>query len=523
MGAAHLDSSQQITDKLAQWLRPRHRRATFGILLLMGLLTALHFSTFQKEIMRSDLLDGEPCRPSQTQEIVRALNIEGLVDYELVDGSIMVPNPLKQKYYSALEKHGIPGFGTRQDDSLKSNFLLAPSERERIAKLRKRREVMDMIVRLPYVDEAWLECDSGCNSIFEPAKMSAVVVVQPRSDQILSWDNISTIRETIAGAFAGLSPQDIVLTDLNEGRAHPEDSVNGNVHAKSARWRIDRQRYYMNKIERILVEYPGIEIDVHVEQNGDHPGSDKLTRDSHNGPSGLKPAEPFGIASRIPVKDVHTALPRALKTPVPGANGTAAINVFPAVAKLVGHLENADPGDRLDESNERHDEQEDSATESVHVIIRIPAKLLGTMRCPTDLANVTVHSVDSKFKLIKDDIIKRVNPILPNAVTQNELQVAVVLEGELSDDQTSGETWNWVRNSAKRHWPLVAVGLLGFISVLFNILRVPDLYPSAESTSNASDYDGTDSEELKSKLAKLIDRDPETAAKVIKSWLRDFA
>ena len=76
MGAAHLDSSEQITDKLAQWLRPRHRRATFGILLLMGLLTALHFSTFQKEIMRSDLLDGEPCRPSQTQEIVRALNMK---------------------------------------------------------------------------------------------------------------------------------------------------------------------------------------------------------------------------------------------------------------------------------------------------------------------------------------------------------------------------------------------------------------------------------------------------------------
>ncbi len=523
MGAAHLDSSQQITDKLAQWLRPRHRRATFGILLLMGLLTALHFSNFQKEIMRSDLLDGEPCRPSQTQEIVRALNIEGLRDYELVNGSIMVPNMLKQKYYSALEKHGIPGFGTRQDDSLKSNFLLAPSERERIAKLRKRREVMDMIVRLPYVDEAWLECDSGCNGIFEPVKMSAVVVVQPKSEQILSWDNISTIRETIAGAFSGLSPEDIVLTDLNEGRAHPEDSVNGNVHAQSARWRIDRQRYYMKKIERILVEYPGIEIDVHVEQNGDHPGSDKLTLHNQVQPRGLKPAEPIGIASRIPTKDVNAALPRALKTAVPGANGTAAINVFPVVTKLVGHLETADSVDRLNESNERHAEPKGSATESVHVIIRIPARLLGTMRCPTDSANVTVKSADSKFKLIKDDIIKRVNPILPNAVAQNELPVAVVLEGEPSGDQASAETWNWLRNSAKRHWPLLAVGLLGFISVLFNIMRVPDLHPSAESTSNASDYDPTDSEELKSKLANLIDRDPETAAKVIKSWLRDFA
>ena len=126
-------------------------------------------------------------------------------------------------------------------------------------------------------------------------------------------------------------------------------------------------------------------------------------------------------------------------------------------------------------------------------------------------------------KLIKDDIIKRVNPILPNAAAQNELPVAVVLEGDPSGEYAGAETWSWLRNSAKRHWPLVAVGLLGFISVLFNIMRVPDLHPSAESTSNASDYDPADSEELKSKLANLIDRDPETAAKVIKSWLRDFA
>ncbi|MCH2182224.1 MAG: hypothetical protein MK108_09490 [Mariniblastus sp.] len=519
-----MDSSKDFTEKLALWLRPRHRKATLGILLVMGLLASLHFSTFPQEIDRSDLLDGEPCRPSQTQEIVRALNIEGLVDYELADGRIMVPNPSKSSYYLALEKHGIPGFGTRQDESLKSNFLLSPSERERIAKLRKRREVVDMIVRLPYVDEAWLECDSCAENIFEPVRMSAVVVVQPRQEQILSWDNISTIRETIAGAFAGLSPQDIVLTDLNEGRAHPEDSAKGNVQAKSARWRVDRQRFYIEKIRRILAEYSDIEIDVHVEQSDKFQGTDQLT-----GPA-IIPSGTAGevssivVASRIPARDDNTAAPGIgqASSAGPGANGTAAIrNIVPAT-RLVGHVEEdvvLNPAGDSPESPER----DGAATESVHVIIRIPAKSLGEMPCPVDSANIRVASVDRKFKLIREDIIKRISPVLPNGLDQSEAPVAVILDGNSPGDPLTGQSWKWLKESGERHWPLVAVGVLGFICVLFNVWGPAESQTSAEAPHAASQYDINEREELKTKLASLIDQDPETAAKVIKSWLRDFA
>ena len=80
-----------------------------------------------------------------------------------------------------------------------------------------------------------------------------------------------------------------------------------------------------------------------------------------------------------------------------------------------------------------------------------------------------------------------------------------------------------MKEQAQRHWPLVAVGLLGFISVLFNIMRAPDLHSTAETLPSSSGHGESDSEDLKSKLASLIDRDPETAARVIKSWLRDVA
>ncbi len=517
MGASSLDSSKQMTDQLAQYLRPRHRRAMFGIFVLMGLLILLHFSTFQTEVVRSDLLDGEPCRPSQTQEIVRSLNIEGLTDFELIDGKIMVPSSLKASYYSALEKHGIPGFGVRQDDMVKSNFLLAPSERERMAKLRKRREVMDMIVRLPYVDEVWLECDSSSQGIFEPAKMSAVVMVQPRADLILSWDNILTIRETIAPAFAGLAAEDIVVTDLNEGRAHPEDSLKGNVHAQSVRWRVDRQRYYIQKIERILAEYPGIEIDVYVENLAERPGSDQLTADDREFPLAKGLAAPISSTSLVPARDLNTLKLRSGSDSVPGANGVAVLCPDSPVVEQVDYVKNVDfvELDKLKEDVE-------TVAESVHVIIRVPSQLLASMPCPTDMANVKVDSPDSKFKLIKDDIVKRINPILPQATGQNELPVAVILEGQTSHDTTVAENWLWLKNIAIRHWPLVAVGFLGFITVFFHLMRAPGSHRSEEMTSQPG-YSESSGDELKAKLASLIDQDPETAAKVIKSWLRDVA
>ena len=492
----------------------------------MTLLTGLHFSTFHNEIERSDLLDGEPCRPSQSQEITRALNIEGLTDYENVDGAIMVPNQFKQKYYLALEKHGIPGFGASQGDSLQSNFFLAPSERSRIAKLQKRRKVVDMIVRLPYVSEAWLECDTGSSGFLEPDEMSAVVMVKPSSDQILSWDNISTIRETIAGAFAALSSKDIVVTDLNEGRAHPESSGNTNVQAKSARWRVDRQRFYMKKIERLLLEYPGVEIDVHVEQDENAPGSDKLTQRPLNADHGLQAASLLPMANRIPTRDLSAAAQPSGRSSEPGANGIAVLSGFDRSVVVASHVEQVAAPKRVgvvDQIDGNVAQESDSPTEVVHVIIRVPSKLLGEMSCPTDMANVKVDSADSKFKLIKDDIIKRVNPVLPSTSAQNEMPVSVVLEGDTSGSDPTSQTWTWVKEQAQRHWPLVAVGLLGFISVLFNIMRAPDLHSTAETLPSSSGHGESDSEDLKSKLASLIDRDPETAARVIKSWLRDVA
>lgn len=519
-----MDSAKDLTERLTDWLRPRHRKATLGILLVMGLLTSLHFSNFRKEIERSDLLDGEPCRPSQIQEIVRALNIEGLVDYELVEGRVMVPNPAKTSYYSALEKHGIPGFAVRQDDALKSNFLLSPSERERIAKVRKRREVIEMIVRLPYVDEAWLECDSCSDAIFEPVRMSAVVVVQPHQQQILTWDNISTIRETIAGAFAGLSPEDIVLTDLNEGRAHPDATAQGNVQAQSARWRVDRQRFYIEKIKRILAEYTDIEIDVHVEQAGQLPGTDQLTRATPVPPVTAAKAASIGVAHRIPVKDENTAALAAQQglSLSPGANGSAVVRPLRSTTQRVGYVDESLVTDEGGEAVETLPVV-NAGKENVHVIIRIPATSLGSMPCPIDSANIKVASVDTKFKLIREDIIKRISPILPNGLDQGETPVAVVLEGDSPGEPLAGLTWNWLKQSGERHWPLLAVGVLGFMCVLFNAWAPSESAAAVETGPAASAYDAAEGEELKIKLASLIDQDPETAAKVIKSWLRDIA
>ncbi|MEE2826625.1 MAG: hypothetical protein VYE64_08360 [Planctomycetota bacterium] len=519
-----MDSSKDLTEKLAHWLRPRHRKATLGILLMMGLLTSLHFSNFRQEIECSDLLDGEPCRPSQTQEIVRALKIEGLVDYELVEGRIMVPNPAKTSYYAALEKHGIPGFGGRQDDALKSNFLLSPSERERIAKLRKRREVIDMIVRLPYVDEAWLECDSCSDALFEPVRMSAVVVVQPRQEQILSWDNISTIRETIAGAFAGLSPEDIVLTDLNEGRAHPEASAQGNVQAQSARWRVDRQRFYIEKIKRILAEYTDIEIDVHVEQAGEFRGTDQLTRATRLPLAVEGTATSIGVAHRIPARDENTTALSVQQADSlsPGANGSAVVRPLRSTTQWVGYVDGSDVTNKGSETVDTP-AAVNVEKENVHVIIRIPATSLGCMPCPIDSANIKVASVDTKFKLIREDIIKRISPVLPNGLDQGEAPVAVILEGDSPGEPLAGLSWNWLKQSGERHWPLLAVGVLGFMCVLFNAWAPSESTSTAETGPAASPYEAAEGEELKIKLASLIDQDPETAAKVIKSWLRDIA
>ena len=624
-------NSQSPLDRFPEWFRPKSRRVMAMLVVVMLAIFMLQFLSQPMPQQMCSLIDDCEIKSNERHRIIFALGAAGLGDFEIEDKQIMVPKHARAKYLKALADQNVlpAALATTSEEATEVNLFMPRSQQKMIANTKKKQRLREMIMRLPFVSEAWLEIDNtSTGTAFRSPVQTAVVMVQPTEHYSLDRQQIETIKGLIGGAIANMKPENIVVTDINVGIAYDNlDDQRQNDLLQSVGYKSERHRFYQSRIERALAGIKGVEVDVQVdyqrntlrdnvaaaEQHQPQPHlvdynsvrklQKPVTAESNvrviayeaaanKTPLSLEPRDDFEPATNVtesnvvdqsenmfggangvasieeqpieeqpieqpveqpmeqpnnsfsPVADEPrietpsassdfeppTSLPQAPTTP-PVVLPSAQFEPPKRVAQLPSfqtiepapptpiHIPNTLSGSIPNTVQNSGPEMDldtipnfiATPTELVSVIVRVPKETIERVMATSDVS----HS--EQVHLLKAEIINLVKPILPATSFGSVFPITILLphEAPITSLSTGDKK---VMRALQTYWPLAAVLMISTMALAYTRRKTPTV--SSATASSLSQLQETDSDELRSQLTRLIDNDPETAAKVIKSWIR---
>ena len=520
-----MDSTTAITERISKLVANRRVRAFSIGVLVLAVLALLQVNNLKRHTPMVDLLSNSKLCNADVQRIQIALSQSGLGDYQLQDNRLMVPVAQHSIYLQAVaEQNAIPEELRQSDDDSRPsiNPFLSRSQQLAIDRAAKKQQVRDMVLRLQFVEQAWFEMDkSDSHSAFEQAEQSAVISIRTPENVSLSDQDVDTVKLMIGGAVAGLGSDNIVVIDLNAGYAHHDHldpSTTRQVHFQ--RIAIEQQRFYENQIRKILKDYPGIKVSVHVDVKPT-PESDSVA----------------SVPNPIPVQAQSN---RIAPLPSAGANSFASIEQIPTLAPPTDA-----PSTVELISFSTSVESPESLEKQISVSIDVPQKLVhdlfGAPPMSSSFANglgdlqaKMTSDTNAKFEQLRSEIIQKISPILPRSDLQNAVGTPITVSLIRAPLPETSQWFAQLKDFVIQNWPSAAVLLIGLM-LLSIVARKPDTYePTADrsrinesgdilSINSSSTAEPGATENPEAKLTKLIERDPDAAARVIEAWIRDAA
>ena len=259
------------------------RSMTPGSRLMSGLLVALltlgivYLGTQQTARPEVDLLHGQQVSAGQLSIMEAAFGKANLNGYQVRGSSIFVPQGLESTYLAALkDEKALPlEFGEVIDKTVDDAHLLESTQEhaDRI-KIAKQKELANMICAMPGVDRAYVFYDADKTAGFNPEKIvTAMACVKPAGTSQLNESQIAAIRNLVSGAYAGLKPECVVVSDLN-GRTWSGSTVNAigdptNYVSQKRAYEQDLKAKILNALSYI----PNVTVELNVEferERSDH-------------------------------------------------------------------------------------------------------------------------------------------------------------------------------------------------------------------------------------------------------------
>jgi hypothetical protein len=444
---------------------------------------------------------------SELHHVLLALGAAGLDEYSEDGNHLLVPANKRAKYLLAVEEHGAVPLLFQSLKDVEPSPFLARQQHQMLERNRKRKQTREMILRLPFVTEAWLEIDeTSLDDPFQAGNQSAVVMIRPRGFGALNKAQIETIQGIVTGAFATIRPQQVVVADANSGISYrnPSDAVEARL-IESVHWTISRRQYYLDLFDRALQEFPGLEIDVEVNRVQAASKPEILDKVTSKIPAKLTKHQPdlpwqltLNSTGEVQTNDQPIRQP-------PQPDGTR-----PATDLATANFSDTETCDR-----ELKSLQHPSATESLRIQIDLPASLVAKFSPAAAKSNLNEAE---KLQQLKEQITERIRNSLPHSATIDSISIAVTGGQCAGSDSQAGPTLAGL----SRYFPIAAggVALIGLllIALAWNRNKTP-------SSGNPADEKLSSDEQLRlqNQLTELIESDPATAAKLIKSWLRKAA
>lgn len=522
-----MDSSASGQSTISRWFANPSVRALTVAAIVLAILAMLHVNQTQTAEPMKELLEECKLQNREIQKLQLAFGQAGLNDFQVKNGVVWVPQSSHGQYLAtAVEKEAIPN-NLQGDARIKeeaTNPFLTRAQQENIDHARRNAQVREMVQRLPFVDQAWIEMDrSKRRHAFDTSNSSAVVSVRSTPNACLSHEHVATIKTMIAGAVAELATEHILVIDLESGLA----LKNGIDELTDKQRRIqeiafNQKRFYQSRLQDLLSDFPNLAINVSVDVQEQ------------------ETVEPQRVTA---IPDVVHRIVDEPALPSAGANGVASIE--PAVQPRNQHAKFEHVAkNRIHQVAHEHRVQLDK---QLKVVIEVPAatvfEKLGEPVVTSDnnlnsdelWAAEIARQTENKFEQLKATIVERVLPIFPNSDSDGQgfatagHSLSVQLDPLANPAATRAKsTAENIQQFFSSNWPSVAV--LGIGLVLLSIVtRRPNAALEQEDLACVSEPRPTvvnpeqQNDEAEVRLSQLIEEDPDSAAKIIETWIRDAA
>jgi hypothetical protein len=554
-----MDSSNRIQEKAKEWISDRRNKAMLVGIIVLATIAILQVAKLESQRIKSPLFADCQLRALDLQRMQIALSKAGLKDYEVSSHQLLVPQEHVAQYLQAISDHdAVPSeLQEKSDSSIGTNPFLSISQQVSIQRESRNQKLRDMLMLLPFVEQAWFEMDeSGLRYGVPSIEKRAVVTIRPKLRQPLLEQQVYTISQLVCGAIHGLDKEQLVIVDLTTGFAHQGVMACADFEQKLAAQRIlyNRKQQLESQLRESLSRYVGLGISVLVE-------ADSVEIEDPTARA-LPPRE---IDSASQSETAQADLDENLIEEEPvlhGANGQVALD---DISPDSDHLPDSDPpvlpysGNVAIDSSASIDNAEAASevrlvshaapanivlmptTERVSVVVDIPERLLleryrsndpfsGIESSPTERTR-TLQSFLDRFKPELEQIIRAVLGV------QGLQDVPVVYNLIANDVPETATGWTAMADTLwADNWPSVAVLFTGLL--LISVISSGGKSGIRESTRPAEPAEvslskirttGPNAMEAnecaiaKVQLSQMIEKDPDAAARVIENWIRDAA
>ena len=254
-------------------------RITAGLLLTVVVVSLVYLFRFQVSGQDHLLLGGRAFESRDLDNMVQAFRMAGLSDYEVRSNQVRIPRGREPAYIAAMaEGNALPAnFDQYFDEAVSANNTFA-SRQERADKFKvaKQKELAQVIRRIPIVEDAAVQYDEiSVGGLRRRKKFTALVSVRPKGNRKLDMAQVESIRDLVAGAWAGLESNSVTVADLNATRTYAGSGSDGMVSAAKDPYAVRKKMYearWEAKIRQALAMIEGgiVTVNVQLEPELEH-------------------------------------------------------------------------------------------------------------------------------------------------------------------------------------------------------------------------------------------------------------
>ena len=534
-------------------------RMTAGLLAVAVLAGVVYLGTRQSVQSEVDLLHGMPVSNEQLLKMQAALGKAHLSESVVRGSSLYVPRGQEAAYMAALSAaSALPqNMADVMETGAGGNSLLgsleSTAQREQRMRLLKQQALALAIGARPGIERAYVLYDIDTKpGGFKDKVATAIAYVKPTGSNQLDAATVADIRNMVAPAYVGLTPENVTVSDQN-GRTWPGNAA-GIGAAEDTYLSLKRacERDLKVKIQSALSYIPNVTVELNVEldhkqaarakpsnRTADFAGNRLGREPAHANPQNHRPDLPQRTAR---LSDVTTLIDNVL------SGGDASEGSIPQL-----------PAAAADEPAAK--EIADWTPASARVSIGVPLgffKQLWRERNPAEVGRAERIPSQVELDRIRDEesteIVRCVAPLLPPArgAANPAESITVTFFQELSSQQPSPSQMAWdfwsVLNWILSNWNSPSWRIGGGSGLAFVLLltlrwmvrrrsavtgasttsaaptRVVDAAPAkpANSAAVAPPHwrrQSADDRPLRAELSELVEEDPETAANILRNWI----
>jgi len=531
-------------------------RITAGLLLLVVVIALGYLFNHQMSGPDEYLFGGEGVPAGMITKMEVAFGAKQLSAYQIEGTRIKVPRGTKAQYMAALlDGNAVPvSFGGHVETVANSNpiFGVSKQKQEEMRRVAIQNELAMVLRAMRGVENASVLIDAETErGLTNKTKKVGSVSLRMVGNSKLEDDRVAGIRNLVAGAYAGLRPEEVVVTDLNSGQTFVAENASGNSSGSSdlyIRLRRMHERDWEDKVLKALTYVPGVKVTANVDLNTDLQSVKQITKFD----------KPVAIKTSTKTNTLTNS-----SGPSGGRPG-AVTNGANAPANLAANaISSQNTEEKTDEENQNIVPKSE---ELIYTVPLAPKEIFLTVTVPKSyveqvakeqkgVAGGPAVDVDSVAKTIQNKIQDHVAGLLPPEMRQKRDRVTVSTFADpprepLPTPSMADHAMLWLG----QYWGTLGMGFLGVFAMmtLRSLVRsagagtpalaaaVTGSGPSLAATDDADDHDETkpsDSDDdstdapakkkrrLKSgsnareELVEIVRENPDAAANILRTWI----